>query len=618
MSFKIAPIKKRQRSILLTFLLLLSLPVFVFSLLENQSFDTRNRAFEEIELSELNPCIITFPNVNPYTLEVNNTVRLQIDALSEQYGIKSIIVSDGIGNTIFSQTYKDTVSKVTESFSYTPTIARSYNLMGTMVDKGDRTFGCAISSPYDVKGVKAILTNTKPEFLTSPKESKPSQSIQTNITYEYTLEAQDIDGDTINYSYSFTKGQDWLKPSIIDDGGDGKLTIKFRGTTDKPGSYLANVFIHDGYSKHLSSQSWVISVSPEGNDNPVVTIIEPEQNITIKDSNPIKISWEAVDNNGIIRYEIYISSNPVNELAWDPINLEIPPTQTSYDLDTSTIPDGAYRVIVRAIDNQDPAAVGIDVSEEIIIAKEIEEPDEPDDKVVLPQPQIINISPTGSDEISNLTPTIKASLIATENGTIEESSILVKIDGKDITKDIKINKISDSEYTVIYIPENALDIGLHKISIYFKDSNGGEIDKEWTFNISGSTQDSDVFNIFGFEIPKRTGYIIGGGIGLIALAILIPLVIMAVWKDNSKEISTGSVVLPKSLPSTEDVFVPQSQNTVENLVKEIPTPPEPDIQEDDIPEPDIDTVFDAPLPEDGFTNMYQQIKEIEEKENKEA
>lgn len=306
MSFKIAPIKKRQRSILLTFLLLLSLPVFVFSLLENQSFDTRNRAFEEIELSELNPCIITFPNVNPYTLEVNNTVRLQIDALSEQYGIKSIIVSDGIGNTIFSQTYKDTVSKVTESFSYTPTIARSYNLMGTMVDKGDRTFGCAISSPYDVKGVKAILTNTKPEFLTSPKESKPSQSIQTNITYEYTLEAQDIDGDTINYSYSFTKGQDWLKPSIIDDGGDGKLTIKFRGTTDKPGSYLANVFIHDGYSKHLSSQSWVISVSPEGNDNPVVTIIEPEQNITIKDSNPIKISWEAVDNNGIIRYEIYL------------------------------------------------------------------------------------------------------------------------------------------------------------------------------------------------------------------------------------------------------------------------------------------------------------------------
>lgn len=618
MSLKIAPIKKRQRSILLTFLLLLSLPVFVFSLLENQSFDTRNRAFEEIELSELNPCIITFPNVNPYTLEVNNTVRLQIDALSEQYGIKSIIVSDGIGNTIFSQTYKDTVSKVTESFLYTPTIARSYNLMGTMVDKGDRTFGCAISSPYDVKGVKAILTNTKPEFLTSPKESKPSQSIQTNTTYEYTLEAQDIDGDTINYSYSFTKGQDWLKPSIIDDGGDGKLTIKFRGTTDKPGSYLANVFIHDGYSKHLSSQSWVISVSPEGNDNPIVTIIEPEQSITIKDGKPIKISWEAVDNNGIIQYEIYISSNPVNELAWDPINLEIPPTQTSYDLDTSTIPDGAYRVIVRAIDNQDPAAVGIDVSEEIIIAKEIEEPDEPDDKVVLPQPQIINISPTGSDEISNLTPTIKASLIATENGTIEESSILVKIDGKDITKDIKINKISDSEYTVIYIPENALDIGLHKISIYFKDSNGGEIDKEWTFNISGSTQDSDIFNIFGFEIPKRTGYIIGGGIGLIALAILIPLVIMAVWKDNSKEISTGSVVLPKSLPSTEDVFVPQSQNTVENLVKEIPTPPEPDIQEDDIPEPDIDTVFDAPLPEDGFTNMYQQIKEIEEKENKEA
>lgn len=617
MKLKFAPIKKRQKSILLTFLLLLTLPVFVFSMLDNKSFDIRNKAFEEVELSTLNPCIITFPNINPYTIEVNNTVRIQVDALSEKYGIKSITISDGIGKTIFSKSYKDTnTTKIAESFQYTPTAPRAYNLIGSITDKSEKTYACVISSPYDVQGVKAILTNTKPDFLSSPKDSKPSQSIETGITYEYTLQAEDIDKDTINYSYSFTKGQTWLKATVIDDGGNGKLTIKFRGSTSQPGSYLANVFIHDGYSKHLSSQSWVISVSPKGNDNPVVTIIEPEKSINIKDEKTLKVTWEAVDRNKIAKYEIYISSNPVNELTWKAINLNIPATQNSYDIDLTNIADGAYRIIVKAFDDQTPTGIGMDVSEEIIISKTDGNPKDPDDKVVLPEPQVINISPTSTDKISNTTPTVKASLIATKDGKINESSILVKIDGKDITKDIKINKISDSEYTVIYIPTSALDLGTHKFSIYFEDSNNRDTEKEWVFTISGETENGDVFKIFGFEIPKRTGYIVGGGIALIALAIVIPLIVMAIWKDNSKEVSTDNTVLPPSMPKTEDTYVTETRPKVQNLVNDAVQPPEPEIQASEIPEPDIDSVFQAPEPDNSFQGMYQSIKDAEEKDKK--
>ena len=72
---------RNRKSIFLTFLLLLTLPVFVYSLIQNSSFDTRRKAFEDIQISELNPCIITFPNVNPYTIEVGKTVRIQVDAL---------------------------------------------------------------------------------------------------------------------------------------------------------------------------------------------------------------------------------------------------------------------------------------------------------------------------------------------------------------------------------------------------------------------------------------------------------------------------------------------------------------------------------------------------------
>lgn len=613
MKLTIAPIKKRQRSILLTFLLLLTLPLFVFGLLENKSFDIRNRAFEEVELSELNPCIISFPNVNPYTLEVNNTVRIQVDALSSQYGIKDISISDGYGNTLFTKSYEDTsLTKITESFPYTPQTARAYNLTGVMTDMSNTKYSCVISSPYDIQGVKAIALNSMPEFTTSPKSSSPSQSIQTGITYEYTLKAQDIDGDTINYSYSFTKGQDWLKPTVINDGGNGQLSIKFRGSTNEPGSYLANVFIHDGYSKHLSSQSWVISVSPKGNDNPVITIIEPEKPVVIKDQSNLRLSWEAVDNNRIIRYEIYISSNPVNELTWKEIDTNVSSSTTNYTVDLSDIQDGTYRIIIRAIDDQDPAGIGMDISEEILISRD-KEVDEPDDKVVLPQPQVINISPTSSDEINNTNPTIKASLIATENAVIDSDSILLKIDDGDVTQKIQINKISDSEYTVIYLPEDPLEVGLHKVSIYFKDSNDAEVEREWTFTISGEADDDDNFKIFGFEIPKRTGYIIGGGIALIALAILTPLIIMSLWKDRNKEVSTENTALPQSIPPTQDLPIPEPTTPMKELVEDEFEPPEPEL-----PGSDDNTVFEAPLPSDDFTNMYEEIKEVEEKNSKES
>lgn len=610
MKLRNAPIQKTKRkSIFLTFLLLLTLPIFVFSLLESKSFDIRNMAFEDIQVSEINPCVITFPNVNPYTLEVDKTVRVQVDALSQEYGIKSINISDEGGNVLLTKSYDgETKSRIVESFPYTPQSARAYNLTGTLVDRSEKTYGCVISSTYDIQGVKAIMTNSKPEFETSPRSSIPSQSLKIGETYEYTLEAQDIDKDMINYSYSFTTGQTWLKATVIDDGGGGKLTIKFRGSTNTPGSYLANVFIHDGYSKHLSSQSWVISVSPKGNDNPTVTIIEPEKALTIKTETFLRVSWEAVDSNTIVRYEIYISSNPVNELSWKAINTNVLPSQTSYNVDLTGLADGAYRVIVRAVDNQNPAGVGLAVSEEILISRALDSGDTPDDNPVLPQPQIINVSPTSSDSISNTTPTIKASLIATLNSTIDETSIVVKLDNKDITKEIKINKISDSEYTVIYIPQTPLSAGIHKVYISFDDSSKGSVEKEWTFTISTGEEDTEMLKIFGSEIPKRTVYIVGGGLTLIALAIVIPMIIMAIWKDRSKEVSINTS-LPPSIPPSEEI----TTTTVQEIVKETPQVPQPQL------EPDIDEpVFQAPEPEEDLTNLYEQIKDLEEEDKKET
>ena len=649
-----APIKRKRKSILLTFLLILTLPIFIFTLLENKSFDFRNRAFEEIELSNLNPCIITFPNVNPYTIQVNSTVRIQVDGISESSTIKELTITDGSGNTLFTKLYEDTiVNRVSESFPYTPLVARAYNLSGNMKDVAGNTFSCVISSPYDIKGVKAISLNSKPEFITSPRDSIPSQSIEVGDTYEYTLEAKDVDQDTINYIYSFTKGEEWLESTIIDDGADGVLTIKFRGSTKKAGSYLANVFIHDGYSKHLSSQSWVISVSNKGNDNPTITIIDPDTSIVITEQSTVPLKWEVEDKNQIIRYEIYISQNPVNETTWEPINTNVPGTQTNYTVDLSNRKDGAYRLIVRAIDDQEPAGVGVDISEEILISRSIETPDKPDDKVELPEPQIINMSPTSKDEVKNNVPTIKASLIASEGAVVQDSSIIFKLDDRDVTEEIKINEVEENEHTVIYIPSSGLTNGVHKVSIYFEDSNGGERESEWTFSIGdeNASSDSDVFNILGLEIPKRTLYIVFGGIALIALAIIVPLLLPLIWKDTSKEVSKNTI-LPESIPPTTEIPVIPVSSPANKLTQEKFLAPEPEVaniepeneivsttspvaidaKEIEEPKEEITVVdssgqttvegitpmFEDSQPEPDLENLYDQLKELEEKEeNKE-
>ena len=295
----------------------------------------------------------------------------------------------------------------------------------------------------------------------------------------------------------------------------------------------------------------------------------------------------------------------------------------------------------------------MDISKEILIAREggIDEPQGPDDNVDLPQPQIINMSPTSTDTISNSSPTIKASLIATEGATIEESSIIFEIDNRDVTQEIKINKISDSEHTIIYISETPLAAGLHKIFVSFNDSSGGEVEKEWTFTITGEEEeDGENFNILGFKIPKRTLFIVLGGIGLILFAILIPLLIPIIWKDKSKEINSSSI-LPQSLPPTDDLPPTNTQAPTKSITEEnftppepviptplqeaslvfeapqpdIPTPPTPVIKEEfKPPEPEISTLqsnddptptFKAPEPEEELANLYEQLKDLKDKDD---
>jgi len=595
--------KSSQVSVIVgSLFLLLSLPLVIYGLFQ-QSFDIRNRAYDMLELSEKNPCIISFPNVNPYSLEVGKSIRIQVDAKFSNSGIKKLEVSNSEGKILHTEEFPDSPLQMGTSFVFTPDKSGTVDILG-MIEKTDGgSAGCKVSSPYDIKGLRAISSNSSPEFTSNPTQSKPSQDIKTGTQYEYQLSALDTDGDRINYSYSFTPRADWLKPVVIEDGSNGKLAITFRGYTETPASYLANVIIHDGYSKHVKSQSWVISVGQAENDIPKVKILKPEDSLRIDAGKSFDSLWEVSDLNHVSSFELFMAKNVTDEKSWKKVSEALPYNVLGSSVPTNDLDSGTYKLVVKATDNQVPPKSGVGVSPEIVISRSSDTVPPTDDVVILGEPQIINMSPSTEDTVSNPRATIKGTLIAGEGAEIKESSISFKVDDKDVTDKMKINKISENEYTLIYQPTEDLVDGTHKGEISFEDTKGKKATKTWDFTINSKADTSGSYNIFGIEISKRTAFIIGIGILLIVIAICIPLLIAAIWGKGKRE-ERETTYATRNTPTTE--YAENMYNTAYTNT---------DMEEREVKEPYLETISDTPIIEKEaiFTPVAEEIQEEEPK-----
>lgn len=603
-----APKQQKQRSVIyLTFFILFSIPVLLYGLAQS-NFDIRNRAFDNLKLSEQHPCIISLPNVNPYSLAVGETVLIQVDARLDTNTISKLQLNDSSGNVIYEEEYDNAPIEIATTFPYTPTTSGAVDIYGMLALDGGNSLACEISSPYDVKGLIAVANNSAPEFTSNPAGSIPSLDIKTKTQYEYTLKAKDLDNDRINYSYSFTPRADWLELVVIEDGSNGDLTLKFQGSTDKAGSYLANVFIHDGYSKHLSSQSWVISVSPEDNDIPIVQIIEPVESLRVDKGAVVKTSWESSDLNHIIKYEVLMANNLVDENSWININDDLDYTKTSYDIDTSNLSPGTYKIIVRATDNQIPSGVGMGISKEIVISGKEEEPR--DDSIILASPQVTNMSPVSTDEITNQRVTIKATIIAGETSDINEDSIVFKLDDKDISSSMKINKISKSEYTLIYQPDNDLESGVHKAEVSFSDTKGASERKSWNFSIKTAEEfEDEMVTIFGYEVKRNIVLIVGIGIVTVILALVTPFIIFTVWKSDDDKPRKNEKT-PIFMPPDNTEYSPTRADTVQTVQEKVQQ--EPEIQKED----DVWDIYSAAKPNVTEEQKQEDMRVLDQVEGK--
>jgi hypothetical protein len=607
--------KSKQKPIIyLTFLLILSLPLILFALAQ-ENFDIRRRAFQDLQLSDEYQCLISFPHVNPYSLEEGSTITVQVDARIKDDFAKELEIYDTDGEIIHSETFEGSPLEFETSFTYSPKVSGKADMTGIVRKGQGGIVECQITSPYDIQGLQVLPQNTAPKFQSKPSESIPSQNIETGDMYEYTLTATDINGDNINFSYSFTPRADWLKPTIIEDGSQGSLTIKFKGSTIKPASYLAHVLIHDGYSKNVRSQSWVINVNPKENDIPIVTIIDPAESLRIDRGVTFGTSWESIDLNHIVRHELYITNNPTNEELWIPVDQNIPYNKNNYNIDTSELKPGTYKVIVKSVDNQDPPASGIGISPEIVISAVTEDDDDKkkDDEVILKQPQVVNVSPSSTDEVTNRLVTVRATLIASESAEIDDETIVFKLDDKDFSNDIRINRITEREYTTIFQPERELDEGLHKAEILFKDSEGQEVSRSWDFVIASDREINDgVLTVFGYEIPRNVVIIVGIGILTVILALAIPFIIFSIWKGDKRRDEKEPYQndrLPPSTPKDDTQYVEMTDEEPELLKDKVRTKKET-YKEPETEKTDVWDVYSAPKPDD----LEAKAKQVSEEE----
>jgi hypothetical protein len=311
-------------------------------------------------------------------------------------------------------------------------------------------------------------------------------------------------------------------------------------------------------------------VEPTENDIPEVGILTPSSPTSITQGDLLEIEWKGTDRNQITTYKVYIASNPGNENTWITLDDNLAHTYGRYLLNTEDIIPGTYKVIVQAVDNQDPPAVGSAISPEINISQRPEDitdggtdggDDGPDDGPVIEDPQITNITPSDDSEITNERPSISATLISGGDKTVNTDSIVFTFNNNDLSDQIEIATITDQKVSVSYTPENDLEVGSHKVMIEFEDSEGDQTSREWTFSLVSEEDDSETFSIFGYDLSKRTAYIIGAGIVILLLALMIPWLLYLAWREDEDEYGVYPQQYPPSGTRTNRDYRSSTEKT---------------------------------------------------------
>jgi hypothetical protein len=453
----------------------------------------------------------------------------------------------------------------------TPADTGTYTISGTVTDADGTTAECENQTQPQLN-IVIPGDNGSPVFTTDPyTDSRPGTNIDVGSSYTYTVEAEDPNGDSIDYYVINNTG--WLT-FTLNSSSDGNFKGTFSGTPTAPGSYTVVIALNDGFHDHYSVQLWVINVNSPENDTPVVTIESPAGGDILQQNQQATVRWSVSDSNLITRFDVYVTTDPTQNSAWTPLITGLEYNYDSYIWNTGNIPVGTYYIVVQATDNQEPAGIGTGVSGAFGVGtapvqpgpEEPEpepgpepEPEPPD--IIDNYPVISSITPADKSETDDTTPLISADLTASDGETIDTGSVKLTLDDDDISALATLNRGGEPEGSIMYTPGQPLSPGSHKVSLTFDDSGEKTASKQWTFTITEEPEEEpyeedDTITIFGVTLPKRTAYIVGIGIALFVLALLIPWLLFAAWKrSKDDDIDSGRPYGGTPPPSSNTGFM---------------------------------------------------------------
>src|SRR5690606_30012880 len=140
--------------------------------------------------------------INPSTIEQGKVVQVQVQANLVEEKISQVTILDRTGDIAFKKTYEanEQTGSISETFTFTSSSTGEYSLLGVVeTDKG--TQPCVIEGN---RMITVVGNNSAPEFRTTPTSAKPGNVLKVKESYEYLMQVEDVDGDTINYAFSFT------------------------------------------------------------------------------------------------------------------------------------------------------------------------------------------------------------------------------------------------------------------------------------------------------------------------------------------------------------------------------------------------------------------------------
>ena len=504
--------KKQKSLFFITTLILITLPIVIGHLL-TQSFDIRNRAASP-ENSPNTGCTITIPNVNSQTIPLNTKVHVevQIDRQKISDPIKNIIIINNRNEVVFTSTK----NKSRYIFSVIPKTLGELEFYGS-ANTDKQNVVCVYKDAR--KSAKVIKTNLPPDFITNPYvNATPSNNIKINEKYEYRLIANDKDRDKIRHLFIFSKKFPWLNEKVDVSGENGNLEILFSGKSSKPGSYLATVFIYDGYNNHIKSQNWIINVEDETVSIPHIYI----EKASLKDQSFI-VNWDVESKFPITKQTVFITQSPSNPDKWILVKDNLPGNAKSINIDMSKYKAGIYAVIIKAFDSQNPARYGLGITPQMLEYKSKTKSQPASDIVQLEYPQILNITPKENAHIQDVQPAIQASLIPSIGNAIIKDSVTLKIDNQVITNILNNQTDTETGINITFIPKSPLTPGSHTITLSFQDSSKKEASKTWTFTID--QKQSFIQTIKDLFENKQAGLIILIGFFIVFLTFIITLIL---------------------------------------------------------------------------------------------